>query len=407
MPKGISFNTGFKDGTQAGTDLGRCLIEKDYLIDVYPQLIDNIKASSLLSWGPNSYGRLGDNSSINKSSPVQTVSGGTNWKQVGQGCVHTAAIKTDGTLWLWGRGTNGRLGDNTFVIRSSPVQTVSSGTNWKQVAPGYAHTAAIKTDGTLWLWGAGSYGRLGNNSTITRSSPVQTVSTGTNWKEVSASQYVSAAIKTDGTLWSWGRGSYGRLGDNSTISRSSPVQTVSTGTNWKQVSVGGAVSAAIKTDGTLWSWGLGYYGRLGDNSGTSKSSPVQTVSSGANWKQVSAGQYTSAAIKTDGTLWLWGRGTCGRLGDNSTIVRSSPVQTVSSGTNWKQVSVGGSHTGAIKTDGTLWMWGRADTGELGSNSTITRSSPVQTVSTGTNWKQVSIANFGVGHTSAIREEGDF
>jgi alpha-tubulin suppressor-like RCC1 family protein len=405
MPNGISFNTGFKDGTQAGTDLGKCLIEKDYLIDVYPQLIDNIKASSLWLWGSNASGRLGNNTLIDRSSPVQTVSSGTNWKQVSLGACHSAAIKTDGTLWLWGYGLNGRLGNNSGNNQSSPVQTVSSGNNWKQVAGGSAITAAIKTDGTLWSWGAGGCGRLGDNTTIIRSSPVQTVSSGTNWKQVSAGCFHTAAVKTDGTLWLWGRNNVGRLGDNSAINRSSPVQTVSSGTNWNHVSAGNYHSAAIKTDGTLWLWGRGSDGRLGDNTTIDKSSPVQTVSSGTNWKQVSTGYFHTAAIKTDGTLWTWGEGSQGTLGNNSTINRSSPVQTVSSGTNWKQVSSGYWHTAAIKTDGTLWTWGNNSSGRsLGNNNSINRSSPVQTISSGTNWKQVEL---GACHSAAIREEGDF
>jgi alpha-tubulin suppressor-like RCC1 family protein len=408
MPNGISFNTGFKDGTQAGTDLGKCLIEKDYLISVYPQLIDNIKASSLWVWGSGIQGGLGDNTTINKSSPVQTVSAGTNWKQIGTRLngKGASAIKTDGTLWMWGTGNQGTLGDNTSIIKSSPVQTVSSGTNWKEVS-GSEYPAAIKTDGTLWTWGTGSFGRLGNNSTINRSSPVQTISAGTNWKQVSSGIGNHSAIKTDGTLWSWGTNTFGRLGDNSIIAKSSPVQTVSAGTNWKQVSVASHV-AAIKTDGTLWLWGPGAGGRLGDNTTISRSSPVQTISSGTNWKQVSAGAFRVAAIKTDGTLWLWGAGYFGGLGNNGVANVSSPVQTVSSGANWKQVSSGNDTTAAIKTDGTLWLWGRGAYvgygGILGNNSTIDRSSPVQTISAGTNWKQVSTALYT---TSAIREEGDF
>jgi alpha-tubulin suppressor-like RCC1 family protein len=303
---------------------------------------------------------------------------------------------------LWGYGGQGALGNNTIISRSSPLQTVSSGTNWKQVSTsGRFNAVAIKTDGTLWSWGYGPFGILGNNSTITRSSPVQTVSSGTNWKQVSISSH-AAAIKTDGTLWSWGAGLNGTLGDNSAINRSSPVQTVSSGTNWKQVSVGGSNTAAIKTDGTLWIWGRNVVGRLGDNSTITKSSPVQTVSAGTNWKQVSTGSFHTAAIKTDGTLWLWGCGlSTGALGNNSAINQSSPVQTVSSGTNWKQVSAGCFHTAAVKTDGTLWTWGYGGRGVLGNNNTINRSSPVQTVSSGTDWKQVSA---GGTHTVAIREE---
>jgi alpha-tubulin suppressor-like RCC1 family protein len=358
----------------------------------------------LWSWGANGNGNLGNNTTVSTISPIQTISGGTNWKQVSAGLATTAGIKTDGTLWLWGQNTNfGFLGNNATVNRSSPVQTVSAGTNWKQVSISGFHVGAIKTDGTLWLWGGGGGGRLGNNSTINRSSPVQTVSAGTNWKQVSIG-YTSAAVKTDGTLWTWGSDAVGRLGDNNSINRSSPVQTVSSGTNWKQVSVGCSFTAAIKTDGTLWLWGSGFAGVFGNNTTIDRSSPVQTISSGNNWKEVSVGFVNTSAIKTDGTLWTWGSSTAGRLGNNETSIdRSSPVQTVSSGTNWKKVSVGYFHTSAIKTDGTLWSWGcNTVYGRLGDNSNINKSSPVQTVSAGTDWRQVDA---GVcNNTSAIREQ---
>jgi len=386
-------------------DIGFEMVTRDYLIDVYPSLIGTFKQSGLWTWGQNTNGRVGDNTTISKSSPVQTVSGGTNWKLVSCGGEHSAVIKTDGTLWTWGLGTSGQLGDNTTTSKSSPVQTVSAGTNWRQVAGGAGngnHTAAIKTDGTLWTWGRNPFGALGNNTTIDRSSPVQTVSAGTNWKQVSCGEWHDAAIKTDGTLWTWGRAGVGQLGDNTAIDKSSPVQTVSGGTNWRLVSCGAYHTAAIKTDGTLWSWGRNSYGRLGDNTTISRSSPVQTVSGGTNWKLVSCGATQTAAIKTDGTLWVWGWNLFGALGDNTTIQRASPVQTVSGGTNWKQVAGGTYRHAAIKTDGTLWTWGFNSNGQLGDNTRIDKSSPVQTVASGTNWKLV--AGGGYMHIIAIRDD---
>jgi alpha-tubulin suppressor-like RCC1 family protein len=365
-------------------------------------LIDRYATGGLWSWGNNANGQLGDNTLTSKSSPVQTISGGTNWKQVDCGDSHTAVIKTDGTLWTWGRNNYSQLGDNTNATKSSPVQTVSGGTNWKQVSCGDSHTAVIKTDGTLWLWGRNDYSQLGDNTNATKSSPVQTVSGGTNWKQVSCGTSHTAAVKIDGTLWLWGRNDVGQLGDNSRTGKSSPVQTVTGGTNWKQVACGYSGTAAIKTDGTLWLWGGNDTGQLGDNSITDKSSPVQTVSGGTNWKQISTnggpGANFTAAIKTDGTLWLWGRDNYGQLGDNSRTDKSSPVQTVSGGTNWKQVTCGSYHSAAIKTDGTLWLWGNNDYGNLGDNTRTDKSSPVQTVAGGTNWKQVS----GRSHTSAVQ-----
>ena len=368
-------------------------------VDDYEMIDQYAKTGSLWLCGRNYYGQLGNNATVDRSSPIQTIAAGTNWKLVSCGDYNTTAIKTDGTLWTWGYNNFGQLGNNTTTNRSSPAQTVAGGTNWKQVYAYYSHTAAIKNDGTLWLWGRNNYGQLGDNTTVNKSSPVQTVAAGTNWKQVACGPNRTAAIKTDGTLWLWGWNNYGQLGTNNTTSRSSPVQTVSGGTNWKQVACDNHV-AAIKTDGTLWLWGGNGYGQLGDNtinSFSGKSSPVQTVASGTNWKQVSCGYWNTVAIKTDGTLWAWGYNYYGALGDNTTVNKSSPVQTVAGGTNWKQV-FSKKPTAAIKTDGTLWIWGANSMGALGDNTTVNKSSPVQTVAGGTNWKQVSC---GSQHAAAI------
>ena len=373
-------------------------------------IVEQFVNGTLWAWGGGitTSGRLGDNTNTNRSSPVQTITGGTNWKQSSCGYRHTAAVKNDGTLWCWGSNTNGILGDNTTVARSSPVQTITVGTNWKQVACGYRHTAAVKNDGTLWCWGLNTEGRLGDNTTVTKSSPVQTITVGTNWKQVACGAIHTAAVKNDGTLWCWGSNANGRLGDNTAVSKSSPVQTIAGGTNWKQVAGGYSHTAAIKTDGTLWLWGRNNRGQLGDNTLTDKSSPVQTITGGTNWKQVACGAEHTAAVKNDGTLWLWGRNTEGRLGDNTITGRSSPVQTIAGGTNWKQVACGGHYalaalfTAAIKADGTLWLWGGNAYGQLGNNTITGRSSPVQAIAGGTNWKQVSC---GYTHAAAVQNNG--
>jgi alpha-tubulin suppressor-like RCC1 family protein len=358
-------------------------------------LLDQFVGNNLFTWGRNVYGQLGDNTRTNRSSPTQTITGGSNWKSVSTSVdVSVAAIKTDGTLWCWGDNFSGQLGDNTISYKSSPVQTVAYGTNWKQVSAGIS---AIKTDGTLWCWGYNASGQLGDNTVVKKSSPVQTVAFGTNWKQVASGEGSTAAIKTDGTLWTWGSNSYGGLGDNTVARKSSPVQTVAFGTNWKQVACGSSHTAAIKTDGTLWTWGKNTNGQLGDNTTINRSSPVQTIAGGTNWKQVAVapqGVAVTACIKTDGTLWNWGDNGYGRLGDNTQTNRSSPIQTIAFGTNWKSVDCGSSHAAAIKTDGTLWSWGANDLyGNLGDNTRINRSSPVQTITRGTNWISVSCGGF--------------
>ena len=294
--------------------------------------------------------------------------------------------RTTPGLWvLGGLNTYGNLGTNDptgpGTGRSSPIQ-IGSLTNWKQVSAGYYGAAAIKTDGTLWTWGGNNYTQLGIGTTgAHRSSPVQ-VGSLTNWKQVMAGNYFDVAIQTDGTLWSWGDNRFtGQLGLGDLAQRSSPVQ-VGLLTNWKQIGVigAGATVFAIKTDGTLWAWGDNYDGALGLGDTAHRSSPVQ-VGSLTTWKQVNG----SMAIKTDGTLWTWGYNTYGQLGLGDTVSRSSPVQ-VGSLTNWKQCCGSGTSAVAIKTDGTLWTWGYNLYGQLGLGDVVHRSSPVQ-VGSLTNWKQ--------------------
>jgi alpha-tubulin suppressor-like RCC1 family protein len=364
------------------------VMETPYVLQTADILTTPPPSATLWGFGYNALGSLGDNTIVHRSSPVQTVAFGETWKQADGSLDHTAAIKTDGTLWTWGGNANGQLGDNTIVHRSSPVQTVAFGSSWAQVSCGYYQDAAIKTDGTLWMWGKNSNGQLGDNTITHRSSPVQTVAFGTNWSYVSVGYHVTA-IKTDGTLWTWGLNSNGQLGDNTITHRSSPVQTVALGNNWFAVEAGAGHTVALKVNGTLWTWGNNANGQLGDNTIVHRSSPVQTVALGNDWMKIAAGKNFVAAIKTDSTLWTWGENTDGQLGDNTIVHRSSPVQTVAGGTNWSYIAAGKNSLAAVKTDGTLWAWGNNANGQLGDNTIVHRSSPVQTIALGTTWKIVS------------------
>ncbi len=361
---------------------------------------DMFREGNLWIWGQGTYGKLGNGATTgNISTPVTTFSGGTNWKQVSSGNQHTAAIKTDGTLWTWGNGGDGKLGTNDITNRSTPVTTFSGGTNWKQVSCGRGQVAAIKTDGTLWGWGLNTNRELGDNSATTRSTPVTTFAGGTNWKQVSCGAVHTAAVKTDGTLWTWGQNNSGKLGTNNQTVRATPGTTFAGGIDWKQVACAYNHTAAIKTDGTLWIWGNGGNGQLGNAQITDRFTPVTTFAGGTNWKQVavSGSNHKTAAIKTDGTLWTWGNCGNGNLGNGIITGNiSTPVTTFAGGTNWKQVSCGYISMAAIKTDGTLWTWGSGNVGRLGTNDQTDRSTPVTTFAGGTNWKQVNLYNAHVG-----------
>lgn len=196
---------------------------------------------------------------------------------------------------------------------------------------------AVKSDGTLWCWGRNDYGQIGDGSSTGRSSPVQ-VGALTTWAKTSGGEYSSTAIKTDGTLWAWGQNTSGQLGINDITNRSSPVQ-VGALTDWVSISAGGFHTLGIRANGSLWAWGYSSDGRLGLGAiGSDKSSPVQ-VGAGTDWVQACAAYSHSLALKTDGTLWTWGLGTLGATGLGGTASVSTPVQ-LGSLTTWAKVGQG-------------------------------------------------------------------
>jgi alpha-tubulin suppressor-like RCC1 family protein len=350
----------------------------------------------LFNWGRNDSGQLGRNDTDYRSSPVQTIAYGIDWKQVKDGFAFSMAIKDNGTLWAWGDNYSGQLGNETTDNKSSPIQ-IGSDTNWSSISCGDYHTAAIKTDGTLWIWGSNYNYQLGTNNgySVWESSPVQTSIAGNDWVSVSCGYGHTVALKSNGTMWTWGNGYYGQLGDDQTGIRSHPVMNNYGEDTWSKIYAGYNCTFGIKNDGTLWSFGLNNNGTLGDGTDQNRSSLVQVLGSGV-WKQVDVKQ-TAIAIKQDGTLWTWGLGSSGRLGNNDVINYSSPIQTVMGGNGWVQCSAGGAFSAAIRNDGTLWTWGENLYGQLGNGTEDNTSSPVQV--TGINWAYVAC---GSGATSAIK-----
>jgi len=354
------------------------------------------------AWGYNGGGRLGDNSIINRSSPISVVGGFTDWCQISAG-YHSLAVRQNGTAWAWGYNYFGQLGDNTSTQKSSPVSVVGGFTDWCQISARY-HSLAVRQNGTAWAWGFYGAGRLGDNSTTARSSPVSVVGGFTDWCQVSAGSDHSLAVRQNGTAWAWGCNVTSQLGDNTTTNRSSPVSVVGGFTDWCQVSGGNNHSLAVRQNGTAWAWGYNGTGQLGDNSITSRSSPVSVVGGFTDWCQVSGGDRHSLAVRQNGTAWSWGSNGNGRLGDNSVTSRLSPVSVVGGFTDWCQISGGDRHSLAVRQNGTAWAWGCNATGQLGDNSTTQKSSPVSVVGGFTDWCQIS---GGQGHSLALRAGGEF
>ena len=217
--------------------------------------------------------------SRDRTSPVQ-VSGLTGIISIAAGTFYSVALKDNGTVWTWGENKYGQLGDNTNNInRLIPVQVVTSSdvgfTGVMAIAAGGWHTLAIKTDNTLWTWGRNDFGQIGDNTTIMRKTPVK-VSTLSNIEAITAGKYHSAALRSDCTIWTWGQNTDGQLGDGTIIMKKVPVEVLNV-SDAISIGSGGFHTAEINTDCTMRAWGDNSEGQLGDNTIIDKSTAVEVI----------------------------------------------------------------------------------------------------------------------------------
>ena len=331
---------------------------------------------------------------------IYVISSGSKWLTLDGRLIRLDSSYSTG--WSWGRATYGLLGNNTATTgRSSPGSIAGGFTDWCQVDTFCRTVNAIRRDGTAWGWGMGSSGELGNGIVaVNQSSPVSVLGGFTDWCQIRAGTSSTLGLRSNGTIWSWGSNFCGKLGTGNTTNRSSPVSVIGGFTDWCQIGSGSYQSLAIRQNGTLWAWGSNSNGQLGDGTTLAKSSPVSVVGGFTDWCQVDGGSYHTIALRQNGTLWAWGSNSNGQLGTGTTVSRSSPVSVVGGFTDWCQISAGNTHNLALRQNGTLWAWGAAP--GIGDNANTNRSSPVSVVGGFTDWCYITA---GASSSIGIRTNG--
>jgi len=331
------------------------------------------------SWGNNIQAQLGDGtqgSGLNVPTEVVNLSGVT---AVDAGGAHVLALKSDGTVWAWGNNREGEIGPR--VTPFDPYHTTPSQipglANITAISAGGVHSLALRSDGIVLAWGANTQGQLGTGATSPDSDTPLQVPGLTNVRSISAGPSFSVAVKGDGTVWAWGNNTGGAVGQpTSTTIVTSPVQVGSI-SGVASVSAGGAFVLALKSDGTVWSWGSNSEGQLGDGSGANGGGPnVRQVTGISGVAKVSAGREHGLALKTDGTVWSWGLNSSGQVGDGSGVRnRPAPIQ-VPGLSGIIDIGTGGQHSAAVLSDGSVRTWGSNASGELGDRTNIDRTTPV-------------------------------
>ena len=353
--------------------------------------------SVLHTVGSNNVGALGNDESnlILRSSPTMVDGAITDWTDVSAGRFHALALSTASGLLAWGQGTDGRLGDGGVLNRSSPVSVAGALTGWTSVSCGLEHSCGVAS-GVLWSWGSNYNGCLGHDDVLNKSSPVSVVGGFTDWVEVSCGGSITIARRTDNTAWTWGHNTYGSLGHDDVLPKSSPVSVVGGFTTWSKVSAGEYSCGGILADGTLWAWGKNSYGQLGHDDVLPKSSPVSVVGGFTDWEDLSVGWYSMLGKRTNNTLWAWGWNSDGQLGDGAAANKSSPVSVIGGFTDWAFIECNFYNCLGTRTDGSLWTWGLNSHGQLGHNDIISKSSPVSVNGGFVHWESGALArNFGM------------
>jgi alpha-tubulin suppressor-like RCC1 family protein len=318
----------------------------------------------LFCYGDASDGRLGNGSDLGGRQAVKHGESAT-WRAVASGFLHSCGIDSTATLYCWGRNQGGQLGRG--ALGNDPRRPRALGGSWKDIDTGEVHSCGIDEDGRLWCWGENRVGELGVSSDAPCSAPrgcqptPKRVGAASDWRAVAAGAHFTCGLRADASLWCWGAGTRGQLGQAGASSSDEPRPVEG---RWRAVSAGGDHACAIDTEDHLFCWGSGQAGQLGfEASDTCPARPTSACALGPRqvgedrWRTVSAGGYHTCGIKRDGSIWCWGDNSYGAVGGDVFEDRPRPLLVGNKEKGWRAVGAGYRHTCALDGSGHLACWG--------------------------------------------------
>jgi len=352
--------------------------------------------------GNNSFGQLGLNDLINRSTVVSVLGISSQAIAVACGAYHTAILMNDGTVRTCGINQYGQLGLNNLTNRSTVVSVLGISSQAIAVACGIFHTAILMNDGTVRVCGRNDFGQLGQNDLTTRSTVVSVLGISSQAIAVACGYYHMAILLNDGTVWTCGRNNLGQLGQNDLTNRSTVVSVLGISSQAIAVACGIYHTAILLNNGTVRVCGFNSFGQLGQNDLTNRSTVVSVLGISSQAIAVACGLGHTAILLNNGTVRVCGRNDFGQLGLNNLITRSTVVSVLGISSQAIAVACGAYHTAILMNDGTVRVCGRNSNGQLGQNNLTTRSTVVSVLGISS---QAIAVTCGFGHTAILLNNG--
>jgi len=325
---------------------------------------------SVLCWGLNAQGQLGNTSASNTGAPSPV--GGLTFSTISPSLQHTCGIKLDGAAYCWGSNRSGQGGDGTLTLQLNNPAPVAGGHTFTALSTGSAHTCALTDAAKAYCWGL--HFALGDSSLSDSNVPVP-VAGGLTFASIGAGNLHNCALTAAGAAYCWGSNGGGQLGDSTTARKNYPVAVVG-GLTFAKLSVGGSHACGLITGGAAYCWGYNRYGQLGATTPSGYSLGPVPVSGGLSFSMISAGQSHTCGVTTTGAAYCWGENDVGELGDGSFGESTTTPVPVSGSLTFASVTTGGSHTCGLTTSGGAYCWGDDFSGQLGRGTVGYFTTPV-------------------------------
>ncbi|MFZ3321983.1 MAG: hypothetical protein WA190_06390 [Usitatibacter sp.] len=358
--------------------------------------------SGVACWGANGIGQLGNGSQANSLVPVAPSGLPGPVSQIAAGAKYVCAL-SNGGLQCWGDNSEFQLGDGEAVGRSAPVEVSGFSSGIAAMGSGDIHSCALTQSGSVYCWGGGDSGQLGNGVFSAGSSlPGAAVSFPVGVTALAVGFKSNCVVTTAGGVMCWGENTYGGLGDGTTIDRSSPVAVLGMSSGVVQVGLGSDYACALTSTGKVSCWGYNLYGQLGIGTTTNQSAPA-SVGGLSSISAISVGAWHACALTSSSGVLCWGYNVNGQIGDATTVNRSAPVQVSGLASGVAAISAGWYHTCALNFAGEVLCWGLNDYGELGDGTTTSRSAPVKVSGLPSGVIAIAAGNY---HTCALTNVGE-